>query len=175
MTLKKALFPTLLLTAFLMAACAVNSETEDYYSQDRVMKAWMNCNYPGLTPYGNTGAYVIDMVKGEGTPVTDSSYIRVFYTKRTLDGDITSTNDQELAEQLGEYAKSYWYGGNTWRVDQGYLPEALETVLKTMRAGGRLKMALPASASSHDYSLYDAFTSTSESDNQIIDLTIDTW
>jgi len=174
MTLKKTLFPTLLLAAFLMTACAVSPGSDEYYSQDRVMKAWINCNYPGLTPYGSTGAYVIDMVKGEGTPVTDSSYIRVFYTKRTLDGDIISTNEKELAEQLGEYSEAAWYGGNTWRMDQGYLPDALETVLKTMREGGRLKMALPASASDHNYTLYDAFSSTAETENTILDVTIDT-
>lgn len=173
MKLKRVLFPALLLAA-LATACAVSPETEEFYSLDRVMKAWMNQYYPGVKTYGDTGAYVLDLVQGSGEAVTDSAYIRVHYTKTALDGTVSSTNEKTLAKQLGEYAVSNWYGGNTWRVDQGYLPDALEAVLKTMRAGGRVRMAIPASASSHESRMYDAFSTTSESDNMIIDVTIDT-
>lgn len=174
MRLKRALIPTLLLAAALTASCAVDPETEDYYSLNRVMKAWMNQNYPGISVYGDTGAYLLDMERGGGVSVTDSAYVRVHYTKCALDGTVSATNVQELAEQLGEYSPSYWYGGNTWRVDQGYLPEGLEKALKTMRAGGRVKMAIPASASGHDYALYEPFTQNPETSNQVIELTLDT-
>lgn len=174
MKLKRVLFPTLLLAAVMTVSCAVDPAEENYYSQDRVMKAWMNQNYPGISVYGDTGAYLIDMERGEGVSVADSAYVCVHYTKRTLDGTISSTNVQELAEQLGEYSPSYWYGGNTWRVDQGYLPAGLEKALKSMRAGGRLKMAIPASASEHDYSLYDPFKQNPETSNLVIELTLDT-
>ena len=174
MTHKNVLFPLLLLAVVLTASCAVDPDSEDYYSENRVMKAWINRFYPGTPTYSGTGLYVLDIDKGDGTPVTDSSYIRVHYTKRDLDGSVSSTNEEELARQLGDYSVANYYGGNIWRVDRGYLPEGLETVLKTMRAGGRLKVALPASASGHNYTLYDAFSSTSETGNQVIDLSIDT-
>ena len=174
MTYQKVLFPILLLAALLTASCAVDPESEDYYSENRVMKAWINRYYPGIQTYGETGVYVLDLERGDGVAVTDSSYILAHYTKRTLDGTVSSTNDIELAKQLGEYSVANYYGGNTWRVDQGYLPDGLEAVLKTMRSGGRLKMAIPASASSHASATYTAFSTTSESSNQLIDLTIDT-
>ena len=174
MRIRKHILAALFLAGALTASCAVTNEEDANYSYDRVMKAWINVNYPGLKPFGDTGVYLLEMEEGSGPGMTDSSYIKAHYTKRSLDGTITSTNIRRIAEQLGSYKNTNYYGGNFWRLDQGYLPDGLESVLKTMRSGGRVKLALPHSASSHDYSFYSAFSSTSESDNEIIDLTIDT-
>ena len=160
--------------ALLAASCAVTPEEDAYYSYDRVMSAWINVNYPGLGTFADTGAYILEMDRGNGPAVGDSAYIRAHYVKRTLDQEIVSTNIRRIAEQLGSYKNTTCYDGNTWRLDQGYLPDALEAILKTMRSGGHVTVALPYSESDHDYSLYAAFSSTSESDNLIIDLTIDT-
>ena len=162
-----------LLAAFLTGACAVDPEEDSNYGLDRVMKAWIRVNYPGLKPFANTDSYVLEMVEGTGLPVGDSAYVWVHYAKRNLDQTVTSTNIQELAEQIGSYSVTTNYAGNIWRVDQGYLPDDLEDVIKTMRAGSHVKVALPASASSHDRSLYSAFNSLSETTNQIIDVTVD--
>lgn len=174
MRLKEAILATLLPAVLLTASCAVEPTTGTYTSQDRVMQAWMRHNHPGVSTYGNTSLYVIDMDEGHGPAAGDSSYVCVHYTKRSLTGDILSTNHQALAEQLGNYSVSTYYGSRIWRVDQGYLPTDLETVIKRMRSGGRVTVALPVSASLHDNSMYSAFTGTSENDNELIDLTIDT-
>ena len=163
-----------LLVTFLTAACAVDPEEDSNYGLDRVMKAWIRVNYPGLKPFENTDSYVLEMVEGTGAPVVDSAYVWVHYAKRNLDQTVTSTNIQELAEQIGTYSVTANYGSNIWRVDQGYLPDDLEDVIKSLRAGGHAKVALPASASGHDRSLYSAFSSLTETTNQIIDVTIDT-
>ena len=42
MRLKKALFSTLLLAVVLTSSCAVEPESDSYYSENRVMKAWIN-------------------------------------------------------------------------------------------------------------------------------------
>ena len=174
MTLNKTLFPILLLAAVLLTACAVDPESEDNYSNNRVMKAWIERYYPGLQTYGDTGIYVLEMDKGNGAAITDSSYIRVHYTKRSLDGTVSLTNELELSKQLGDYSVANFYGGSTWQVDHGCLPDALEKIIKTMRVGGSLKAAIPASASSHSSSTYDAFSSTSETQNILFEMAIDT-
>lgn len=173
MRLKQAIL-TIILPSLLLTACAVEAEEGTYASQDRVMQAWMRHNHPGISTYGSTGMYVLDMETGAGPAVGDSSYVWVHYVKRTLDGDIVSTNIQTLAEQLGDYSANSYYGSRIWRVDQDFLPDDLETLLKTMRGGGKAKVALPASASAHANSMYSAFSGTAESINQVIDLTIDT-
>lgn len=175
MKAKKYLTVSVLLPAILFAAaCAVDPEENAYRSLDRVMKAWMKVNYPGISTDGESGAYVLEMDPGSGVAVSDSAYVFVHYAKRTLDQTVTSTNIQALSEQLGTYAATTDYSSDIWRLDQGYLPGALEKVIKRMRAGGHAKIALPSSASAHDNTLYTAFNSLSESDNQLIELTLDT-
>lgn len=170
----KFLPSVLLLTALAAASCAVEPNEDITLSYDRVMTAWINVNHPGMTPYGTYGAYVLDKQTGDGPAVTDSAYVWVHYTKKALDQSILSGNLQSVDEQLGLYAASNYYGSDIWRVDQGYLPEGLEEVLKTLRSGGSASIALPYSSSYHDYSVYTAFSGTSESDNYLFDLTVDT-
>ena len=174
MTSKRIISVSLLLALILTGACAVTPDSDTASSYDRVMQAWINVHHPGLKPYGEYGAYVLEMDPGTGQSVTDSSYVWVHYAKRTLDGAISGTNIQALAEQLGDYSNANWYGSNIWRVDKGYIPNGLEEVIKTLRTGGSVRIALPYTASTHDYSLYDAFNSTQELDNMIFDVTLDT-
>lgn len=164
----------LLLVAAIAAGCAVTATEEDNYSQNRVLKSWIKVNHPGARLFGENGVYVLDMENGTGTAVTDSCYVWAHYTQKTLDQSITSTNDRNLAEQLGQYSVKSYYGSRIWQVDQGYLPVGFEEVLKTMRAGGHASIALPVEAQKHDYSMYNAFSSVSGTDNQIIEFTIDT-
>ena len=168
------IFPAILLAGLLTASCAVTPEEDSYYSSDRVMKAWINTHYPGLSTFANTSAYILESDPGSGASVTDSSYVCVHYVKRNLDQTILGTNIRQVSEQIGQYSAVTCYESNIWRMDQGYLPDDLETVLKSMRSGGHVKVALPMSASGHDFVLYNAFSSVSENQNQIFDLTLDT-
>ena len=170
----KTLFVSLLLMASLAISCAVNPEEDSDISYDHVMKAWMRVNHPDIKPFGNGGAYVLEMDKGDVVSIGDSAYIRVHYTKRMLDGTIVESDVREIAEQLGEYKASSNYAGNTWRLTQGYIPDALEEVFRTMRSGGSATIALPKSASDHEYTLYDAFSSLEEANNYIFEIAIDT-
>ena len=174
MKLNRTLLVSLLLTASLAISCAVEPDADSDIVYDHVMAAWMRVNYPGVKPYGTHGAYVLQMDKGNGVSIGDSAYVRVHYTKSTLDGTIVETNDEDLSKQLGNYAASSNYAGNTWRLTQGYVPDALEEVIRSMRSGGRATIALPKSASGHDAAMYDAFTSSEEANNYIFDLAIDT-
>ena len=164
----------LLVLAAMAAGCAVDATQEANYSQNRVLKAWIKVNHPGARLFGENGVYILDMDNGSGAAVTDSCYVWAHYTKKSLDQTISSTNIRELSEQLGNYSNKSYYGSRIWRIDQGYLPNGLEEVMKTMRAGGHATIALPIDAQSHDYSMYDAFSGVSGSDNQIIEFTIDT-
>ena len=174
MKLNRTLLVSLLLTASLALSCAVEPDEDSDIVYDHVMDAWMRVNYPAVKPYGTHGAYVLQMDKGDGVSIGDSAYIKVHYTKSMLDGTIVETNEEDLAKQMGNYAVSSNYAGNTWRLTQGYVPDALEEVIRSMRSGGRATIALPKSASGHNASMYDAFTSSEESNNYIFDLAIDT-
>lgn len=174
MKLNKSLIVSLLLAVSLAISCAVEPDDDEDLAFDHMMTAWIRVHYPSVKPFGTHGAYILEMDKGDGAVIGDSAYVRVFYTKRTLDGTIMDTNVEEVAKQLGSYDASYNYAGNTWRMTQGYVPDGLEEVMRTMRSGGKAAIALPKTASSHLYSLYDAFSSTEEANNYIYELEIDT-
>lgn len=174
MTHKRILFATLVTACLAAASCAVDPTEDTYRSEDRVMKAWINHYYPGTSTYKDSGAYVLEIEHGNGPAVADSSYICAHYTKYDLDGNILATNVKSISEQTGSYSVSSYYGGNTWRMDQGFLPDGLEQVIKSMPGGSRIKVALPHSASGHSTSTYSAFSSTIEGQNEVIDLAIDT-
>lgn len=174
MNTSKFLPAMLLLTAFAAASCAIDPDESANLSLDRVMTAWINVNHPGLQPYGEHGAYLLDLQKGEGPAVTDSAYVWVHYTKKALDQSVLASNIQAVDEQLGQYAAGNYYGSDIWRVDQGFLPDGIEEVLKTLRSGSKASIALPSSSSGHSYSRYSAFSGTSEVDNYLYELTIDT-
>lgn len=174
MKLKKSLSIALLLTASLAFSCAVNPDEDSDAAYDHMMNAWIRVHHPTVKPYGTYGAYVLQMDKGDGGAIGDSAYIRVHYTKRSLDGTVISTNVRSLAEQLGINDNTACYDGNVWRMTQGYLPDALEEVLRTMRGGGSADIALPMSHSSHSATAYDAFSSTEEADNYVYEMAVDT-
>ena len=174
MRINKTLFTALLLAASLAVSCAVTPDEDSDAAYDHIMEAWIRVNHPGLKPYGSYGAYVLQMTQGTGAAIPDSAYVRVHYTKRSLDGTIADTNLKELSEQMGTYSISSNYEGNTWRMDQGYLPDALEEVIRAVRAGGQATVALPMTASSHDHTLYSAFSTAAETNNYVYDLAVDT-
>lgn len=174
MKLNKSLLASLLLAASLAISCAVEPDDDEDIAFDRMMTSWIRVNYPSVKPFGIHGAYVLEMDKGDGAPIGDSAYVRVFYTKQALDGTIMDTNIEDIDKQTGSYSASYNYTGNTWRMTQGYVPDALEEVLRTMRDGGSTRIALPKSSSHHNTSMYDAFSSTEESNNYVYSIEIDT-
>lgn len=156
--------------AFASASCAVSSTADDS-AQDRVLKAWMDVNYPGVQPR-STGAYVISLESGSGDSIADSAYVFAHYTCTDLEGNIASTNKLDLAEQLGTFEYNGYYGSDIWRVDQGYIPSGLEEVIKNLRVGGKATVAIPVSASYTEASVYNAFPESEEA-NVIYNITVD--
>ena len=104
--------------------------------------------------------------------VPDSGYVFCHYTRRTLDGNIASTNVEPLVEQLGLLTKLTDCGSDIWHVDQGMIPLGLEPIIKSLRVGGKVKVALPVGQSVVTSSTYNAF-SASESENVIYDIELD--
>ena len=169
-------YSRILLLAFLMAAglsaasCAVSASSDDS-SQDRILKAWININYPGLQARPS-GVYVLSMDSGSGSAITDSSYVFVHYTRTDLEGTVASTNYREKVAQLGNLESAGYYGSDIWRVDKGFIPEGLEDVIKGLRVGGSARIVMPVSASYVKSSVYDAFPSNEEA-NVVYSIFID--
>ncbi|MBQ0025333.1 MAG: FKBP-type peptidyl-prolyl cis-trans isomerase [Bacteroidales bacterium] len=156
----------------LLASCGVEESSSENSYYDKVLKAWVKKNYPeSISQKTASGTYILEFEEGTGNSVGDTSFVRAFYVKRNLAGQISETNVKSLCEQLGTYSKDALYEGDIWQMGYGYISSGLEEVIKTMRSGGRAKVAIPLSVATADYGIY-SISSTEESDNVIYDISL---
>ena len=90
------------------------------------------------------GAYILQDQAGNGSLVGefgDSLYLRMKFTQRSLDGTITSTTEERIAQQLGTYDETYYYGPVIYYGKGIYA--GLEEIFKDMKDGGKRKVVIP--------------------------------
>ena len=109
-----------LLAVAALAGCAVEPSESSGVSAKAYFDAWMQINHPEAEPT-ELGTYVIEDEEGSGALVGDeeqSPYLLVRYIVSGLDGNISNTSEESVAQQLGTYDPSYFYGPRVWaRVD----------------------------------------------------------
>lgn len=128
-----------------LASCAkedsasVNEDTQRYFD------AWMSVNHPDLKATGN-GFYILDDQVGTGDPwdKDSSNFAFVSYTQYALDGTISSTSDEKVAQQLGTYNKSYYYGPVVWTIAENAIYEGIQEAVEGMRVGGTRTVIIPS-------------------------------
>lgn len=107
--------------------------------------AWVKVNYPNAvaTPLG---AYLISETPGTGTLASSSEegkYVVVDITVKNLKGEITNTNDENIAKQLGTYSESKNYLPIVWDRTNNNLYAGVDEAISTMKVGGKKIVAIP--------------------------------
>ncbi|MDD3201503.1 MAG: FKBP-type peptidyl-prolyl cis-trans isomerase [Bacteroidales bacterium] len=166
-------FIPVFICAAVLCSCSKDESESTETIYNRILSSWIKVNYGSSAQKTEEGAYILHRTEGTGTKVGDSSYVFVSYATKTLAGDYVSTNRKELSQQLGNFAYNTYYGDAVWRVGQGAIYPGLEEVLKQMRVGGTVEVALPISATTITSSLYDLFSSSGEESNIIFEVTLD--
>lgn len=160
--------------AMLVLSCARDSEEDSPITYKRVMASWVRTNYPErISDTTASGAYILEEIPGTGEKPLDSSFVFVHYTKYYLDGNIKSSNREEIVRQLMQYDESGYYGSAIWQLGKGHIPVGIEEVLKEMRTGGSVKIALPLAASTVDSLKYNIFPDRKDDDNYLYTLSLD--
>lgn len=157
-----------------LTSCAkvVAEDSDDYY--DRVLKSWVKVHYPAsVDKVSDYGVYVLEQQEGYGAIPLDSQYVRVNFTKYTLEGDIVASSYEKIGRQLREYKVSDYYGPNTWQIGIFALPIGLEETLTKMKEGGRTLIAQPMTVSSVLLTTYTDFLAEQEDDNYIYDIVLE--
>ena len=154
-----------------LSSCAKEDSLDSDEIFDRVLASWIKVNYSSATKTAS-GVYVISMDKGSGKAVGDSSYVFVHYTRTDLEGNVASTNYEELSKRIGIHTQTAYYGSDIWRVGQDAICPGVEEILKKMCAGGHAMIAVPVSQSKVTNSTYNAF-SESESSNVIYEFEVE--
>ena len=132
----------LLLTA---AGCAKAPKTGVNDANKRYFDAWVTINCPDA-PETALGSRILSDSPGAGALVgslEDTPYVYANYTETDLYGNISSTTDKALSQQIGTYAESYYYGPTVLFRRQGYLCAGILDMMETMRAGGTRTAVIP--------------------------------
>ena len=144
--MKKVLYvyATLLATA-LLSSCAKTATTGINDSAKRYFDAWMSIHYPDLKPTG-IGTYTIEDHPGTGKAVgsqEDSPFVYLNYTIRDLEGNISSTTYSKVAQMIGKYDETYYYGPEVWGRTGNALSAGLDDIIADMKVGGRRTSIIP--------------------------------
>jgi len=146
MKMKKYIIFTALVC--LLIGCGRTVATRQHDADKRSFDAWVYVQKESHPEYlwkqTNLGSWILEDIPGTGDLITgseDTTYIWVNYTTRSADGTITSTNREKIAQQLGTYHESYYYGPDVMYLGGTYA--GVEEIITGMRDGGYRKAAVP--------------------------------
>lgn len=132
----------------LSIGCGRTVATRQHDADKRSFDAWVYVQKESHPEYlwkqTNLGSWILEDTPGTGELITgteDTVYIRVNYTTRNTSGTITSTNREKIAQQLGSYHESYYYGPDVMYLGGTYA--GVEEVITGMRDGGKRTAAVP--------------------------------
>lgn len=136
----------------LMAASCAESPTINSNDDAKLhFDAWISENYPGVTPT-DLGVYIIGDTPGTGEAIGEEDYyIFVTYTETDLDGNVTSTSDKALAQQVGTYEQANYYGANVLIKSAYETYSGLLDMLDGMRVGGTRTAVIPGWLTTTNY------------------------
>lgn len=140
--MRKNTIAWLLLGAALAAGCAKERANTDNADNKTFIEAWLKSRYPGVGASG-IGIYILDDKPGTGAAYNGEDYIYAEYTSRDLDGNIMSTTDRKVSQQIGTYQPSYFYGPAVIHSGDQSLQAGLEEMIKGMKAGGTRTALIP--------------------------------
>lgn len=135
---------TILLAAAILcaAACSKAPVSGLNDASKRYFDAWAQVNIPGAEQT-ELGSYIIERTDGDGIEIGDSAYIRCNYTIRNLNGTVQKTTSATVAQQIGSYHETYFYGPMVWARLENSLYAGIEELIEGMHVGMKVKAAIP--------------------------------
>ena len=160
----------------------VTAGTND--ANKKYFDAWMITNYPDAVRV-EPGYYIVSETPGTGELAgseDDHYFAYLEYTAYDLDGTIETTTDKKVAQQLGTYDASYYYGPKVMIRGNINMTAGLDAAISRMKIGGKARVIIPgwlnASASSSTGYLYprydteEGYLKKCTGSNAIYDLTL---
>ena len=138
-------FACLAASLTLAASCAKapvsgkNDLTKQYFD------AWASIHCPNA-PQTTLGSRILEDRAGTGALVgnyEDYPFVYARYTLTDLVGNVSTTTDEKLSQQIGTYNETYYYGPQVVCRVPGYLSAGVNEILETMRVGGSRSAAIP--------------------------------
>jgi FKBP-type peptidyl-prolyl cis-trans isomerase len=141
----------IILTAAVLClfACGKTPTTGNNEATKRFFDAWIYVQKQKHPEYlwkqTGLGSWILEQTEGKGPLLgtfEDSTYIRVNYTQYLEDGTISASTSKIIAQQLGSYDETVYYGPQTM-YGKGIFT-GLQEIIAAMRDGGKVKVIIPA-------------------------------
>ena len=131
-----------------LVSCARTVTTAKHEADKRSFDAWVHVQkeiHPEyLWKQTELGSWLLEEEVGKGELITgteDTVYVSANYTVRNTSGTILGTSVAKIAQQVGTYNETYYYGPSVWYTDGIYA--GIDELLIGMRDGGRRVAAVP--------------------------------
>ena len=141
--IKTSIAAGIVLAALTVSGCAKSEKTLPNDAEQRYLEAWMKVKHPEASQT-ELGTYMLEDIPGTGDAYHNQNYVIVDCTVKDLDGTISSTTSSKIAQQIGTYDKSYYYGASVWMAMNNSLPVGVEDMLDGMKVGGTRTSVIPA-------------------------------
>lgn len=144
MTFSKKLL-VMALAATVLGGCAKPVTIGKNEAAKRYFDAWVLTHYPDVRKTF-PGIYIVEDKPGTGVEIHDSEtypFVRAVYTSTDLDGNVISTTEKTVAQQVGTYSQSQYYGPYFFYRKDNNLQAGIDAVMSTMKVGGVRKAVVP--------------------------------
>ncbi len=128
----------------LAVSCATEPTVPQNDANKRFIEAWISVNHPQAEASG-LGIYILDDQPGNGSAIDkeDDLYVFVTTTVTDLEGNVTSTSSEKLAQQIGTFSKGNYYGSTVVINDKNYLNAGAYDMINGMKIGGTRTALVP--------------------------------
>lgn len=131
-------------TALALAGCAKENTMSTGETAKAYLDLWLKEYYPNLTPTSG-GIYIMEETQGTGDAWnSENAYAYIETTITTLSGQVSSTSNKEMAQQIDTYSPVSYYGPKYTTVGYGYSYAGLDAILDGMKIGGKRKAIVPS-------------------------------
>ena len=134
-----------------LCGCGKDKKAGNNDAAKRYFDAWVQVHKQDGWRQTPLGSWIMEETEGKGAVIgefTDSLYLRLGYTISEQDGTISNTTYAKVAQQLGTYDETKYYGPITTYANGLYA--GVEEVVKGMRPGGRCKVLIPSWLVTHN-------------------------
>lgn len=153
-------------------SCAQEKDETSESVQRRILDAYLQTYYPSATKT-SSGLVVLSKQDGKGEVPQNYQVAYISYNTKDLAGNYQSTTNKDVAETLGVYSPSRYYGPAFMEIGYGSIIEGLHEALCMMNKGSKMTVIIPPWLSKYDYQYESGSNSETQSVSVIYEITME--
>ncbi len=135
---------TWIFIAVIATSCAKEVKETDDYVEERYLWSYMYENFPGVTPTASGLYFMPVLPTHQGVKPVLNNLLYARYTLRLLDSTIMLTTDDSLANMIGDYSYSNYYGPTLFSMIKGGTMIGLQEAFSYMAEQDKATAIVPS-------------------------------